>query len=245
MDKLEANLNRFTAAVSKGWKDSGRKVAMNPRYGIGVVRDSRTTCPECREVWESPLGGWHICPECQGERCLANFARICPTEYAATDEARLPSEQWRTVSQWNPGDVGLLLVGPTGTGKTRAAWMLIKRLCRAGLKVTAFSPAGFNTELVDAQMKSEGKAFLDRVCKAPLVFFDDLGKGKMTDNVEMALFEVIEQRTAWRLPTIATTNDNGETLAGRMTANRAQPFVRRLRSYFKSVIFQKDEGTRV
>jgi len=115
--------------------------------------------------------------------------------------------------------------------------MLIKRLSGAGFRVMPFSPVGFASELVDAQVSGRGKAFLDRVCQAELVFFDDLGKCKLTENVEASLFEVIEQRTSWKRPTIVTTNDTGESLKARMTENRGNPLVERLKEFFQVVEF--------
>jgi len=115
--------------------------------------------------------------------------------------------------------------------------MLIKRLSSEGFKVLPFSPVGFATELVDAQVNGSGKRFMDRVCKSPLVFFDDLGKCKLTENVEANLFEVVEQRTAWERPTIVTTNDTGESLKARMSENRGAPLVERIKEFFQVVEF--------
>lgn len=237
MENFEAKLNRFAAKASEPLKAKEPEKTGGCRPRFPHVEPSSATCPECKEAWSSSVKGWRICPKCKGEQCLRRFAQICPTSYFETELDRLPSAQWKTVSQWKPGGKGLLLTGESRTGKTRCAWMLIKKLSEAGLRVTPFSPIGFSSELVDSQVNGRGKAFLDRVCGAELVFFDDLGKAKLTENVEASLFEVIEMRTAWKRPTIVTTNDTGESLKARMSDNRGAPLVERIKEFFQVVEF--------
>lgn len=237
METLETKLSQFAAKASEQLKAKTKPKGGGCRPSSPRFEPDSTTCPTCKQAWESPIKGWHICPSCQGAKCLRWFAEVCPTIYAQTELDRLPQSQWETLSQWQPGGKGLLLLGESRTSKTRSAWMLIKRLSAAGMKVTPFSPIGFSTELVDAQLKGDGKKFLDRVCEAELVFFDDLGKAKLTENVEASLFEVFEQRTAWARPTIVTTNDTGESLEARMSKNRGNPLVKRLKEFFQVVEF--------
>lgn len=238
---LEEKLHQFTARVSKSLTEKAHHKRDGCRPYMPHVQPEQPTCPDCKEPWDSASKGWLRCPKCESKKCLQRFSRLCPTEYARTDESRLPQVQWGRVKAWVPGDRSLLLLGPTGTCKTRSAWMLIKRLSEQRFKVKPFSPIGFGTQLVDAQMKGDGMKFLNEVINAQLVFFDDLGKGKLTENVEACLFEVIELRTSWHRATIATTNDTGETLQGRMSGNRGEPFVRRLRSFFEVIEFKKGE----
>lgn len=202
-----------------------------------MVGPQSTICPDCRGTWDAPLKGWHVCPVCQTARAERRFERICPHEYAITDESRLPQEQWEAVKIWKPSNRGLLLRGATRAGKTRCAWMLIKRLAKAGVRTLAFSPLGFHNELVRKQLDGEGKDFIDKCGRADLVFLDDIGKGKMTENVEAFLFELIEVRTSSGLPTIATTNDSGDSLQSRMSSPRALPFLARIREFFEIITF--------
>lgn len=110
--------------------------------------------------------------------------------------------------------------------------MKIKQLAATGYRVLSFSPASFATQLVEAQLAGRTTAFYAKVQKAPLVFFDDFGKAKFTETVEVGFFEIIEQRTAWQRPTIITTNETGTTLASRMSSTRYDAFVERLREFF-------------
>lgn len=235
METIEDRLNRFMETASERQKG-------NPFARTEPPQVAR--CPKCNEAWVAERSGWATCQSCRRASTVKHFERICPSEYAATDEFLLPADEWKEVREWRPEGRGLLLLGPSRTSKTRSAWMLIKRLSEQGVKVTAFSPIGFGSQLVDAQMRGEGMQFLERISKAELVFFDDLGKGKLTENVEACLFEIFELRTSWRRSTIATTNDTGESLKDRMTENRGEPFVARLREFFDVVDFAKKDQER-
>ena len=69
---------------------------------------------------------------------------------------------------------------------------------------------------------------------------DDIFKVKLTDSFENAIFTIIDQRINNLRPIIATTNDVGSTLAGRMSQDRGEPIVRRLREACKAIVFQKE-----
>jgi DNA replication protein DnaC len=76
-----------------------------------------------------------------------------------------------------------------------------------------------------------------------LIYFDDLGKLKLTERAEAELFGLIERRCANGCPIIATTNDTGETLSSRMTDNRGEAMVRRLREFCETIRFTKIEAS--
>lgn len=185
------------------------------------------TPPENKQA----LRRW-LCTNCFRKEQTALFESICPPLYQRTDPARLPAKQFREVMAWKFGPRGLLLAGSTGRCKTRCAWMLVKRLIiEDGLSVAAFDCVGFGRELERRYREEESVPdWLDKLgTQTPVVFMDDLGKLKFTDRAETELFGLLEQRCAHELPTIATTNDHGDTLVERMTENRGAPFIRRLR----------------
>ena len=72
------------------------------------------------------------------------WAKICPPLYAATDPARLPQESLRRVMAWQFGPRGLVIHGPTGTGKTRAAFLLLRRLHDERRRIVAFHGNSFS-----------------------------------------------------------------------------------------------------
>jgi len=212
----------------------------------------------------SGIGSWFQqlhCPPCQdarraaaeaAERDAAAKARrerwkeLCPVEFrtpeedgGATDVNRLRLEQagFGDALSWKYGPRGLLLVGPSGVCKTRIAWRIVRREFDAGRRVVAMKAHRFGLEAVELQTTRGFKDWFDRLVRAPLLFVDDLGKGRFTDAVESHFFGLIDERTERGRPLIVTTNSTGGALASRMSADRGEPIVRRLRDYCDAVVF--------
>lgn len=172
------------------------------------------------------------------ERSEAAWLKSFPPLYRQTDPVRLPlQEQFRRVMAWQYGPRGLILGGPTGTGKTRTAWLLLQRLHNEGRQIVAFDALGFSHEVSARFGDGSGESWADGVARADVVFLDDLGKAKLTERVESELFGLIERRTANLLPIIATMNATGAGLAAKTTDDRGEPLLRRLREFCEAVSF--------
>lgn len=183
--------------------------------------------------------GTEICPKCKTRMADELFEKICPAAYRETDVAQLPKNQFDRAMQWTMGPRGLLLMGPTGQCKTRIAWKVIERLVRQEYlrSIAVFSGVSFGHELAKAYKRDEAEEWLERIWEAKVVFFDDLGKLKLTERAETELFGVIDHRTSHNLPIITTTNDTGDTIADRMSDNRGPALVRRLREFCQVITF--------
>jgi len=152
--------------------------------------------------------------------------------YRNTDLAKLPPQTQKAlpgILSWEYGPRGLLLNGPTGTGKTRCAWLLIKKLWEAGISIAAFDCADFGHRCIRYFRDGEAEEWLGRMAKHPLIFFDDFGKMPFTERVEAELFTLIERRMAHSLPCIYTMNMTSDDLMGKASEDRGRPLVRRLR----------------
>jgi len=203
-------------------------------------------CRSCNKSWQSenrspPAGNYSSeCGDCSRTRRIDKFSKICPPLYQATEVGRLPQRQLGLAMAWQYGPRGLILLGETGVGKTRAAWMLLKRVLVEDKKEHAFlwfDAIGFGHAIAKHYRLEDAEDWLARVAAIPLLFFDDLGKLKLTERAEVELFGVIEKRCAAELPLIVTTNDTGDSLAARMTDIRGPAMIRRLREFCEPIHF--------
>ena len=195
-----------------------------------------------------------VCPECADKRIeadwaaqnegieaahLARWEAICPPLYQETDPGLLNQAKLKEVLAWEYGPKGLLLVGQTATGKTRTAWMLLKKLIQSGLYVEAFDCMGFSHKCSRMFGDFVGAEWIERLVGVDVVYLDDLGKGKLTERVEAEMFGLIERRCAQKRPIIATLNMTGQTMQSKLTTDRGEPLVRRLREFCSQVVFKE------
>ena len=173
------------------------------------------------------------------EKLKEAWELICPPLHKQTDIDKLPNmEASNTALAWKFNERGLLLHGQTGTGKSRTAWLVLKNAHFDGKKILVLNGASairyaaiFSTSTADAEK------WIDRHANVDVLFMDDAFKVKLTESYEAALFAVIDSRMENLRPIIATTNDTGETLAGRMSQDRGAAMVRRLRECCDSIGF--------
>lgn len=203
-------------------------------------------CRSCNASWQketrSSITGTYSgeCPDCSKIRRENKFNEICPSLYQKSDISRLPAQQLTKALDWKYGPRGMILLGDTGKGKSRVAWTLLRRVLvedRQEVGFMWFDAISFGHKIALHYREEDAEQWLDKVAVCPLVFFDDLGKLKLTERAEVELFGVIERRCASELPIIVTTNDTGDSLAARMTDNRGPAMIRRLREFCEPIQF--------
>ncbi len=201
---------------------------------VDVIDDpvlSRFTpfCPACCEKFSAEATARE--EKNLREARQATWKKICPPDFQATEITQLPRpEKAQEILSWNYGRKGLLLHGKTGRGKSRCAWLLCERVFFGGKSVQVLGAlAGFEYAGIFESGARAANEWIERRCKCGLLFFDDVFKVKLTDSFEAAVFAIVDYRLAHGLPILATLNDTGETLAARMTSDRGDAFVRRLK----------------
>jgi len=180
------------------------------------------------------------------EECTAMrrqyFENICPPLYRSTDTARLPQAKFHRVMEWTPGDEGrgLYLTGVAGTFKTRCMWQLIERIVTTTwTNVLVFDSLKWQVEVSAAFGQPDfTQEWLDGVCDAPILFIDDLFKGKMTDAQAHAAHGVLERRSSNHKPTLCTSNADGSNISGRvMESTTAESILRRIAEFCEVIEF--------
>ncbi len=131
-----------------------------------------------------------------------------PRRYADATTDRPQIHQWVYCALETPDTTpSLLLAGPTGTGKTHAAYAAL-RLYSESLRPAnwhAISTAAMLGELRPTPGR-DSEAVLARYCTAPLLLLDDLGAAKWSEWVEEILYRLIDARYNNCLPSIFATN---------------------------------------
>jgi DNA replication protein DnaC len=166
----------------------------------------------------------------------AEWSKICPATYNQTDENQLDPKLFLAAQNWGYGPTGLGFVGPAGTTKTRCAFWLLRKWHFAGLRVAAINAAELSSlsakQFSDQPEESwAAKERIKNATRCPLLFLDDIGKGKLTERAESDLYALLEHRTSNMLPTIWTANANAKKLGAILTHDRAEPILRRLTEF--------------
>lgn len=212
-------------------------------------------CTRCDKHFIVPKYGMksyeHHCPECvahEGEEQRkairdareANWKRSCPKHFQQTDIAKLPAqEQVRLALDWQFGPIGLLLYGPTGAGKTRTAWLVLRNMYLRGRSYEVLnSLAGLEYASKFSDSAAVVERWVNDMIETDVLFMDDIFKNKFTDSFEGIIFSIVDRRTENGRPIILTANDTGSSLTNRMTDDRGEPLVRRLREFCLSLNFE-------
>lgn len=170
----------------------------------------------------------------------AIYNAACPLEYRETDLKRLERNTGPIgqVLGWQYGKKGLLLSGPSGRGKTRASWMLIRRLmCEESRDVALYVASEWFSKL-DNQVRfgrDEAESWVHAVAKRPIVFIDDWGQQAVQSMregwAEAWFFRFLDIRIGNGLPVIITTNLTASQIGGDnedSVAVNGHPLIRRL-----------------
>jgi DNA replication protein DnaC len=195
-----------------------------------------------------------FCPVCAKARCEAGAAEerkrrdherevrwqsLCPPAFRDTLIEKLPDPaKAAEILTWDYSKTGLLLHGKTRKGKSRCAWLLVHKVFELGKSIQVLdSMAGFQYAAAFTNSGREAQAWVEARCRCGLLFCDDVFKVKLTDSFEAAVFAIVDYRLNHHLPILATLNDTGKRLAARMSSDRGDALVARLKEMCDTIQF--------
>ena len=127
---------------------------------------------------------------------------------------------------------GLLLTGPTGTGKTWLGAAIVRALVERGKTVAFRCGADFYADLratFNSSPDVTEHTVLSQFAEVEFLFFDDVGSGSLSDYERRSTLHVLDRRLNHLRPTIVTTNLSLEQVAQGMDeriASRLSGFTR-------------------
>jgi DNA replication protein DnaC len=192
---------------------SCEKCKDTPGFILTEYADGRTGAEKCDCAvvsYQQTLKGRANIPEAYLSAALDNFKLpennpVARSQYAtALLTVRAYVRDFPTVSP-----SGLLLIGPTGTGKTHLAVATLRGLLDRGFEGVFFNFSKLLDHIRSGWKPDAGAA--DRAAyglaeEAPILVLDDLGAHRVKDWVEDTVTEIITERCNNRLATIFTTN---------------------------------------
>ena len=170
-------------------------------------------------------------------RLEAAWNALCPPAYRDTDPSH-PDLNRRLLDgllRYQPRGRGIGLYGPTGRGKTRMMYLLLRKLHFAGYRVYACSARrlshSFALQWGDDREADHARHIVRECYSAEILFLDDVGKQRFTAAAEAEFYDLVETRTSHLRPILWTANATGPALAAMMSPDRGIPIVRRLEEF--------------
>ena len=179
----------------------------------------------------------------------------CPAEYRETDVSDPRLDRGLVdfvmgiepkISDWR----GLGLMGDSGIGKTRMAFVYARALYEQGMIVRYVTHADFAVLVTKAFTAQDGRLAagdkLERLRRVPLLVLDDIGSGANTPRATEQLQSLLESRTSNGRPTVWTSECDSQGLEeffGTGLGEKGAAIVRRLvQPEFTRVYTAEGEG---
>jgi hypothetical protein len=198
------------------------------------------TCRHCGKAFDSKEPQAFCSFECKHENEADEFMDQAPPIMRATDPANLPRPAaYRAVMDWAYGPRGLVIYGRPRTGKTRTIWRLLRDVVAEGFTARLIRGVDFQSQVITLS-RTGGEDFEEwfyELVNVDVLAIDDLDKAKWTPRVESELYNLIDLRCGYEMPTIISTNSTGSELLARMSPQTGPAIVARITEFCDPINF--------
>lgn len=160
------------------------------------------------------------------QKCIDHFEKNVPRRYLAAQPNTI-ARAWAQAVTVSPEDTrSLLVVGPTGTGKTHYAYSVLRAVAETGSRASwsAYTAADLYAQL-RPRAGRDSEATFESIVGSDVLFVDDLGAAKLSEWTEEVTYRLINNRYEQCRPSIFTSNVPptqlrdvlGERIASRLT----------------------------
>jgi len=201
-----------------------------------------TVCTACAEGAETD----------ERTRELSRWQRMCPALYRHTEIGRLQDDllhqgydsRWmHEVLAWQYGSRGIVISGPTGVGKSRLMWLLLRRLLDEENRTAVFLNAvRFRTGVQAAGRDGTSEEFVRRLVRTQVLYWDDLGQMHLTGAASEMLLHLLEERICAGRPILATTQYSGKGMDAQFERPEMGQAIRRRLNEFCRVVTVREVG---
>ncbi|MFJ5644102.1 ATP-binding protein [Streptomyces sp. NPDC093223] len=162
----------------------------------------------------------------QLQKCIAHFESKVPRRYASARPNAIATAWAKSVVTSPESTRSLLVVGPTGTGKTHYAYSVLRAVAETGSRNgwASYTAADLYAQL-RPRTGRDSEATFETIAGTDVLFVDDLGAAKLTEWTEEVTYRLINHRYEQCKPGIFTSNVPptqlrdalGERIASRLT----------------------------
>jgi DNA replication protein DnaC len=142
--------------------------------------------------------------EMRKEAAIARWAQLIPPRFQGAKLGEFSPKMVDQITGWQEisGEgKNLVIFGPVGVGKSRAACAAVRKACAAG--PILFRPSG---EMLNDLRPGGAPGAFDALASVPMLIVDDLGVEKVTDWTTEQIDLLINRRWLDEKPTVITTN---------------------------------------